>query len=393
MIPKKIAQNARLKGLNLVGSGDILHEKWGKYIKELNKFDEGIFEYGKVYFILQAEVEDRNRVHHLIFFPSFSKVEELREIFSRYGNLNDGRPKINLDGSEILEYCKNSDCEIGFAHAFTPYFGLYSKYDSYKDCYKDWKQIFFMELGLSADTGMADKIKELHELTFLSCSDSHSPWPHRLGREVTIIETRDISYDEIMNSIKNKKVKLNIKLNPKEGKYHRTRCRDCLTFFSLSDAKSYKFKCPSCGGIIKKGVFDRIEELKDSDFSPEHRPKCLHIIPLSEIISIVIERNVLSEEVQKIWRKLVEKHGNEIKILTNNLEYENEIEKKVFEFIKLFRENKINYVPGGAGEYGKIIPPWKKEKMKIWKNGRVNEIEINEEISFEKGQAFLSDYI
>jgi uncharacterized protein (TIGR00375 family) len=392
MIPKKIAEGAKLKGLNLVGSGDALHERWLKYMKELNVLNEGIFEWNGIYFILQAEVEDKNRVHHLIFFPSLSKVEELRETFSRYGNLADGRPKLDLSGSELLEYCKEAGCEIGFAHAFTPYFGLYSKYDSYKDCYGDWRSISFMELGLSADTKMADSISELHELSFLSCSDSHSPWPHRLGREATLIDVDEISYDSLMRAIKGKRIKLNIKLNPKEGKYHATRCRNCLTFFSLQDAKGYRWKCPACGGIIKKGVIDRIEELRDSNSSPSHRPRCLHIIPLSEIISVVIGKGILSKEVQDIWNALVGKFGNEIKILTSSLKAENEIERKVFDFIALFRENKIVYVPGGAGEYGKVVPPWKRERMKVWKNGKVQEVEICESLKGQ-GQTALSDFI
>ncbi|MEM2174396.1 MAG: endonuclease Q family protein [Candidatus Micrarchaeia archaeon] len=395
MIPKNIVRGAKLKGLNLVGSGDILHEGWEKYIKELNKFDEGIYESEGIYFLLQAEVEDKDRVHHLIFFPSFSKVEEMRETISKYGSLKDGRPKINLDGEEIAEICKSSDCAMGFAHAFTPYFGLYSKFNSFKECYKSFSnEIFFMELGLSADSKMADKISELHNLSFLSCSDCHSPWPHRLGREMTKIEVSDITYDSIINSIKNKKCKLNVKLDPREGKYHRTRCRNCLIFFDNKDAASYRWKCPACGGTIKKGVRERIEELKDCEGNPE-RPKCLHIIPLAEIISIIIEKDVFSTEVQMIYRKLIEKYGNELKILIEISPVgENEIEKKVFNFIQLFREEKINYLPGGAGEYGKIVPPWKNEKMKVWVNGKIKEIELNKmnEIDNIRIQTSLADY-
>src|SRR3989344_1021763 len=82
MIPKTIAEQAPLKGLQLLGTADILHAKWIELVKEHLKptEDEAILEHQNgTKFILQTEVEDNNRVHHIILFPSFSKVEEVRE--------------------------------------------------------------------------------------------------------------------------------------------------------------------------------------------------------------------------------------------------------------------------------------------------------------------------
>ena len=119
MIPKIIAKQAPLKGLNLVGTGDILNDKWIKLVKEqLKKTTGGLMEHENgTKFILQTEVEDNNRIHHIILFPEFSKVEELREKFkTKCKNLDsDGRPKIWMNGEEIAESCKESDCLIGFS--------------------------------------------------------------------------------------------------------------------------------------------------------------------------------------------------------------------------------------------------------------------------------------
>lgn len=391
MIPNKIAEQAPLKGLNLVATGDILNSRWIKLVKEqLNEkeISEGILEHKNgTKFILQTEINDSNRVHHIILFPSFSKVEEVRGAFmSKCKDLDtEGRPTIHLNGEEIAEICLKAECLLGFSHAFTPYFGLYSKYNSYKNCYgKYWNKIHFMELGLSADTNMADRISELYSLTFTSNSDAHSPWPNKLGREFNIFQLREISFEEIKKALKRedgRKCIANIKFNPLEGKYHKTRCIGCLKFYEPEEAIKLKWRCSNCGKVIKKGVDYRIHELADlpEGKHPDHRPKCTYIIPLSEIIALSLSiSNAWSVKVQLIWKKFIEKFGNEIKVLLeteiNELE---KIDKEVAKYVNYFRENKIKYIPGGAGVYGKLISPDK-------------EVDIN---NYKKKQASLGDFV
>lgn len=369
MIPKMIAEQAPLKGLQLVGTGDILNTKWINLVKEqLNKVDDEILEHENgTRFILQTEVEDSNRVHHVILFPSFSKVEEVRERFkTKCKNLDiDGRPKIWLNGEEIADICLDAGCLVGFAHAFTPYFGLYSKFNSYKDCYGDnWDKIYFLELGLSADTNMADRISELHNLTFTSNSDAHSPWPNKMGREFNSFRIKEINFTEVVKAIKreeDRKCVLNVGFNPLEGKYHKTRCTGCLNFYDPQEARKLNWRCINCGKSIKKGVDFRIEELANYEEGkhPDHRPEYKHIIPLSEIIALAYNiQNAWSVKVQEIWKKFVDEFGSEIKVLLD-IDYTalDRFDKKVAIFLKYFRENKINYIPGGAGVYGKLLRP------------------------------------
>ena len=98
----------------------------------------------------------------------------------------------------IFDLVKEYDCLIGPAHAFTPWTGMYKSYDSIYDCYG--KKPDFVELGLSADTFMADCVRELKDFPFLTNSDAHSPWPHRLGREFNQLELDDISFSSIKKS-------------------------------------------------------------------------------------------------------------------------------------------------------------------------------------------------
>ncbi len=367
MIPRKIGEQAPLKGLNLVGTGDILNARWINMIKEqLKKVDDGILEHENgTKFILQTEINDANRVHHLILFPSFSKVEEVREAFkNKCKDLDvEGRPTIHLNGEEIAEICLEADCLLGFSHAFTPYFGVYSKYNSYKDCYgKYWNKIYFMELGLSADTNMADRISELHDLTFTSNSDAHSPWPNKMGREFNTLQLKEITFDEVKKALKRengRKSILNIKFNPLEGKYHKTRCTGCFRFYEPEEAIKLKWRCIDCRKSIKKGVDYRIHELATvpENVHPEHRPNCIHIIPLSEIIALALGiNNAWSMKVQNVWKKYIDIFGNEIKVLLEaDIEDIKKVDNKIAEYIQYFRDDKIKYIPGGAGVYGKIL--------------------------------------
>ena len=383
MIPKVIAEQAPLKGLNVVGSSDILNGRWVTLIKEqLKENKEGLLEAENgTKFILQTEVEDKNRVHHIILFPSFSKVEEVKEKLKKYCKdfESDGRPKIGVGGEELVEVCNEAETLVGFSHAFTPYFGLFAKFNSYKDCYgSKWNKVHFLELGLSADTNMADRISELHNLTFTSNSDAHSPWPNKLGREFNTLRIKEENYGEIVMALKRengRKCILNAGFNPLEGKYHKTRCTGCLRFFDPKEAEKLKWKCDNCKKSIKKGVDYRIEELSDSPLGehPEHRPLYKHIIPLSEIIALSLNiNNSWSIKVQNIWQKFVNKFGNEADILLNiEIDRLKEFDENIGNYIELFRNDKIEYISGGAGVYGKLLKPgdrFVEDKTKVQRN-------------------------
>lgn len=125
------------KGIQLLGTGDCLHSGWQAEIKELDRIDDGTFGMEGTRFVLTVEVEDNRRVHHLIIFPSLSKVNEFRErIMGKAQNLEtDGRPKLHMDGLEIAQIAKDVDALMGACHAFTPWTGIYAAYDAISDCY------------------------------------------------------------------------------------------------------------------------------------------------------------------------------------------------------------------------------------------------------------------
>ena len=346
-----------------------------KEIKTCSVVDDGTLELNGTRFILSTEVEDKRRVHHLLYFPSFSAAEEFKDrIKLRSKNLeSDGRPNVDMGGEEIASIAKDVDALIGPAHSFTPWTAMYAYHDSLESCYGDLADyVSFVELGLSADTDFADKIQELHRLTFLTNSDCHSPHPVRLAREFNRFEVKDATFDEIKKVILrtggNKPV-LNVGLPPQEGKYHESACISCYTHYTLEEAQRRRWKC-SCGKRIKKGVKDRINEMATfkKPQHPDHRPPYIHLIPLAEIITKAIGQHTpFTQAVSRRWDELVSALGSEINVLID-VDI-NDISRitapAITEAIQAFRENKVIIKPGGGGQYGIIELPKEDEVLTV----------------------------
>ncbi|ASJ01281.1 TIGR00375 family protein [Thermococcus gorgonarius] len=358
-----LAENARFKGLGLVGTGDILNPKWeAELLKYTEKADEGTYERNGIGFLLTTEVEDNRRVHHVLIFPSIEAVREMRERLRPYSSdiETEGRPHLSLSAAEIADLANELDVLIGPAHAFTPWTSLYKEYNNLKEAYGNAK-IHFLELGLSADSEMADMIKAHHKLTYLSNSDAHSPMPHRLGREFNRFEVKEVTFEEIRKAILRRggrRIVLNAGLDPRLGKYHLTACSRCYTKYSLEEAKAFHWKCPKCGGRIKKGVRDRILELADTNERPKDRPPYIHLAPLAEIIAMVIGKGVETKAVRIIWERFLREFGSEIRVLVDApVETLAQVNEEVAKAVWAYREGKLIVVPGGGGKYGEIRLP------------------------------------
>jgi len=79
---------------------------------------------------------------------------------------------------------------------------------------------------MSASPEMLWKLGFLEDKAIVSFSDSHSFWPWRLGRESYIFSLvkgeniENVSYDLIINQIRNKTYKSTVETEPGYGKYH-----------------------------------------------------------------------------------------------------------------------------------------------------------------------------
>ncbi|MDO5851829.1 MAG: TIGR00375 family protein [Methanobacteriaceae archaeon] len=361
MTPDIMAPESEKKGLDLIATGDALHKTWQNILEEeLEETEEGIYKLKDKYpktktqFIITTEVEDNQRIHHLLLIPNLETAKELREILNTPKTDTNGRPRLDMNGEEIINLAHEYDCTVGPAHIFTPWTGIYKTYDSIKDCYN--KKPDFVELGLSADSNMADTIKELQDYTFLTNSDSHSPWPHRIGREFNKIDVKKITYSNLQKSIKENKIIGNYGFDPRMGKYHETGCIKCKKIYTIQEAKKRDMKC-SCSGIIKKGVNGRIQELASWPLPqhPKKRPKYTYLLPLAELISSTYNKGVTTKFVQTRWENLINEYHTEINVLLKV--HIDELKKKdetLAKIIESYRKNKLKVTPGRGGEYGKV---------------------------------------
>lgn len=364
-----MATEAAKRGINLVATGDCIHPKWLSEIKNIALDDETI-QIGTTNFIITTEIEDKFRVHHLLILPSLSQADELADEMQKHGKIeNDGRPTVRLDGCEIAQVAKDIDALIGPCHAFTPWTSMYASHNSLKDCYGDMTEyISFLELGLSADSDYADRISELHRLTFLTNSDAHSPLINKLGREFTQFEIPEINFEGLKKAIlreQNYGPTLNVGFYPQEGKYNESACIKCFTHYTMDEALKLHWRCNKCKSQIKKGVKDRVNELADLNESkhPDHRPPYLHLPPLSEIIMMALDHaSINTKGVQTAWNALVDRFGSELNILRNVPQSEmNFVNEKIVDAIMAFRNEEVIVQPGGGGKYGKLKLPPKNE--------------------------------
>ncbi len=362
MIPSTMALESQRKGLDLVATGDVFHSKWlGELADSLTEIDDtGIYktndtiEPNNTHFIATTELEDNHRIHHILIIPSLEVAWQMRDEFTVKNMDADGRPRIRMSGDEIIDIARDYDCIIGPAHIFTPWTGLYKEYDSITECYQQRPD--FVELGLSSDSDLADLIGELKDYTFLTNSDSHSPWPFRIGREFNKMNVDELSFEAVRDSIKNNDIIENYGFDPRMGKYHETGCIKCYKVYTIQEALKRDMKC-SCGGRIKKGVKGRIQELATYDIPhhPDDRPPYQYLLPLAELLSTVHNKGVTTKYVQTRYDRLLSLFGSEIDVLLNTpIEDIKKVDPLLSDIIKSYRDNTLEVDVGRGGRYGTV---------------------------------------
>jgi len=384
MCVEEIARFARIKGLNLVGTGDFTHPLW---LKELEKNlvpvpDANLYKLAgdspsAIFFMLTTEVSTIftfenvvRKVHHVILTPSTVTARQINDKLSKYGDLgSDGRPTLNMAAPSLVEEVMEVSREnmVFPSHAWTPWFsvfGAFSGFDRIEDCYQDMtRHIYALETGLSSDPPMNWRLGSLDRFALVSNSDSHSFWPWRIGREANVFELESPSYDGVLDAIRCKdktRFKFTIETDPAYGKYHWTGHRNCNVALSARDAIKLGNICPICRRKLTKGVEQRVEELADRQegFTPENAIGFMRLLPLSEIIATVL--GVDSPSVQKVWsiyNLLIEKFGDEYAVLVDASRdaLRAVVDAEVADAIVRVRQGQVVVVPGYDGVYGRLV--------------------------------------
>ena len=371
---------AKIKGINLLGTGDFTHPIWLKELKEKLVEKNGFYYYKDFPFIITGEISfiyyqgRGRRIHLVVLVPSIEIADKINSYLDTLGRRDyDGRPIFGISCEEFVKQMRNisEDIEIIPAHIWTPYFGVFgsmSGFDSLKEAFgSEFNNIHAIETGMSSDPAMNWRIQELENKSIVSFSDAHSFWPFRLGREATIFHKVD-SYKEILKQIRENSFIATIETDPAYGKYHYDGHANCDFSSSPEETKKLEGICPICHKKLTIGVENRVEQLASHpvDFKISRAKPYYKILPLHEIISLFLGSAMESKAVWKLYDSLIENFGTEFNILLNVSENEftnEDVNPKLIELILKNRDEKIKVKPGYDGEYGKALIGEKQGKL------------------------------
>jgi uncharacterized protein (TIGR00375 family) len=377
-----ICEWAKIKGIDLVGTGDFTHFKWLEEIKlKLKEDGSGLLVSRDKYkqrFMLTSEISciykqgsvgsKCRKIHLIIFAPSVATVEKINLVLSKIGNIySDGRPILGISAYNLTKLILDVDerCMIIPAHAWTPWFSIFgskSGFNSIEECFGDLTpKIYAVETGLSSDPEMNWRLSALDNITLISNSDAHSV--QNLGREANVfeIDKDKITYDEICDVIKTKDKKRfpkTIEFYPEEGKYHfdgHANCKLCVDPF---ENKYPDGRCPICRRPMTIGVAWQVAKLADRKKSIQKKsfPDSIHLVPLREIIANSYDVGVQSKKVNLLYFELVEKFGSEFHILLDLDEkfLRKNFPERIAQGIINVKNNDLTIDPGYDGIYGKV---------------------------------------
>ena len=379
----EITRYAIIKGLNLIGTGDFTHPLWLKElsndlveVSDINLYKPSIDPESSIRYMITGEVstiftfEGRvKKIHHIILTPSIRTAIQINERLARYGDLTtDGRPILKMTAPQLVEEIMEVSNEnvVIPAHVWTPWFsifGAFSGFDRIEDCYQDMtNQIPALETGLSSDPPMNWRLSSLERFVLISNSDSHSPWPWRIGREANVFDLNRLTYQEVIEVIRKKdltRFKFTIETNPAYGKYHWTGHRNCKVSLSPKEAIKFGNHCPICHRKLTTGVEQRVEELSDRPKGFKHKNAIdyLHLLPLSEIISTIVGVTYPGAKgVWSIYNALISGFGSEYNVLidASKEEMSKIVDPRIAEAVVRVRGGEVKVIPGYDGVYGRL---------------------------------------
>jgi len=377
---QNLEKYARIKGLNLLGSGDFTHPMWLHELREnLTPDGSGILKSKNGFnFILSTEVSNvyeqekkTRKIHNVLLAPDFATVSQINEFLSKHSDLNsDGRPVFyGMPCPDLVEnlISISRDIVIIPAHAWTPWYGIFgskSGFDSVEECFKDQtRHIFALETGLSSDPAMNWRLSGLDNYSLVSNSDAHSFWPWRIGREANVFELEKPSYYDMVKAIKERdarKFKYTIEVNPAYGKYHIDGHRDCDVHLEPTESIKMNNICPVCSRPLTIGVMHRVEELADrpEGYKPKGAVPFKTLIPLTEIIATATgTRQLYSKKIWEDYNGLIKVFGSEFDVLLHaeQEEMKKVVHPKIAELVLGVRHGNVRINPGFDGVYGSLI--------------------------------------
>lgn len=312
--------------------------------------------------LLGAEVEvvQRGRpTHWVAFLPTLDAMTDFSQALGHtIKNRALSTQRSRWSPAELVAAVEERGGLVFPAHVFTPFKSLFAAAISLVEVLGEElaSHIQAVELGLSADTGLADQLPELGSRTFLTDSDAHSL--AKIAREYNELTLAEPSFEEfrlVLGGRGGRGVAANYGLDPRLGKYHRTFCLDCEAV--VPDPPPV-FQCSRCGSRrVVAGVVDRLAHLRrltagadgnaaDPPSVPPTRPPYRYQVPLEFVPGIG----------HRTMDRLLAAFGSEMAVLHNATrdDLAEVVGTQLAERIVAAREGRLGVEVGGGGRYGRI---------------------------------------
>ncbi len=351
------------KGMNIIGIVDALSPL---VLTDIRKMTEegllvpvangGYLYQEKTLLILGAEIETREPggglAHTLVFLPDLQAMAAFSAYMSQFiRNISLSSQNAHMPLQKLVTIAGGFDALIIPAHVFTPHKSVYGTCCTrLSEILSDQQlnRLAAIELGLSADSDLADRINELAAYTFVTNSDAHSL--DKIAREYTVFSLQDLSFHEVAQALSRtagRQVRANYGLNPQLGKYHRTFCPVCGF---IDESGMTGTGCPECNSLnLITGVYDRIKQIADypEPQHPLHRPDYFYQVPLEFIPGLG----------KKMKDRLLAEFKTEMAIIHSAGRNElNQIAgTKITDFIMQARAGTAVIAAGGGGIYGRLV--------------------------------------
>ena len=347
---RSLAEGGKRVGIDLLAAPDFTHPVWREEMRsELveTQSGSGVFTTHGKHFIFISEVSciwrqdgQSRRVHFLIAAPGFEAVDRMCSKFVKLQNLeSDGRPIFKISARELLDIVRAADprCELIPAHVFTPWYGVFgakSGFDSLDECLADYAdEICAVETGLSSDPSMHWSVPDSRTRAIVSFSDAHSV--ASLGREATVLEIGELSYESVMNAFRNRDLVETYEFHPEHGKYHLDGHRKCGIRLHPDESADLGGICPKCRRGMTLGVLNRARTISDGTRDGAVKdatglwedplgifPPYRHLIPLNEILAYTLGVGKSTKRVKSIYSELTDAFYNEFSVLLSPPESE-----------------------------------------------------------------------
>jgi uncharacterized protein (TIGR00375 family) len=324
---------------------------------EMEEAEGGGIRYRDTVILLGAEMEirepDGGPFHLLVYLPNLNQMKLWTDWMKpRMKNVMLSSQRIRSTARELQSELHARGGVLVPAHVFTPHRGLLGCSADRLADRLDPEGIDAVELGLSADTNMADRISELTRYPFLTNSDAHSTG--MIGRECNELRLAEPSFTEFTRALRGedgRNIIANYGLHPQLGKYHTTYCSACRKAVTGGTEAETAEACPSCGSRkLIRGVAGRVDQLADRA-RPQHpagRPPYRQQVPLSFFPGVG----------KVLLNKLLAEVGTEMEVLHRSSEESlaGAAGGRIAAAIMAAREGRLAFQSGSGGDYGKLAP-------------------------------------